>query len=153
MDNPVIFKPVFWRLFVYRFFPFYIGWTGANIVYRINSHLPVTPFFLVIATLSIFLVALITVFLTHKKFEIIVDKNKISGIGAGWGTPIETFPIADFDFSYRGKQSFSEKISFFHTIRSLSGKRIVVVDFIYGRSIADDIYQAAEQNYLQSSKS
>jgi hypothetical protein len=152
MDSSVIFKPVFWRLFVYKFFPFYIGWTGVGIVFRLNKHFPIASF-LITATLTILAVTLIMVYFTQKKFEIKIDKDKISGIGAGWGLPTETFLISDLDFSNRGKQSFSEKASFFHTIRSLSGQKIVVIDFIYGQPIIDRIYEIAEQNFLPSNKS
>lgn len=152
MDDSVIYKPVFWRLFIYRFFPFYIGWTGAGLVYRLNKHFPVSSF-LITATLTIFVATLIMVYFTKKKFDIIIDKDKISGLGIGWGLPRETFLIGDLDFSFRNKQSFNEKISFYNTIHSSSGQKIMVIDFIYGRPITSEIYKMAEKNYLRANSS
>jgi hypothetical protein len=154
MDNSVVYKPVFWRLFVIKFFPFYIGWTGFGVVYRLKNHYPMSFLisFLIITTLTILIMALLTVYFTRKKFEITIDKDNISGIGTGYGFPTETFPISDLDFSYRDKQSFYEKISFFHTIRSLSGQKIMVMDFIYGKPVTKELYQILEKYHSQSSK-
>ena len=153
MHNSITFKPVVWRLLIYRFIPFYIGWTGTDIVYKLNKHFLITPFYLLLSALAILAGTLIGVLLTHKKFEILIDANNLSGIGTGLGLSRETFPIANLDFSYRDKRSFYEKISFFRTIRSLNGQKIMVVDFIYGKPVSDEIYRIVEQNHLQSSAS
>ena len=153
MHNSITFKPVIWRLLVYRFFPFYIGWTGTDIVYKLNKHYLITPFSLLLSALTILIGVLIGVLFTYKKFEILIDANNLSGISIGWGLSRETFPIANLDFSYRDKQTFYEKISFFRTIRSLNGQKIMVVDFIYGKPVSDEIYRIVEQYHLQSSAS
>jgi len=152
MDNSVIYKPIFWRLYVYKFFPFYIGWTGTGIVYKLNYPMSDLISFLVNTTLAISITTLLIVYFTQKKFEILINKVEISGLGTDYGFSTETFPISNLDFSHLGKQSFYEKISLAHTIRSLSGQKIMVVDFIYGKPVTKELYQILEKNHSQSSK-
>ena len=152
MENPITFKPVFWRLFIYKFFPFYIGWVSTNVVYGLKNNLPDTPLFLIFSTIAIFLTTLIIVFFTQNNFEIVIDKANISGMSPGWGGSAETFSIIELDSSYRNKTSFYEKISFFRNIHSLNGQKIVVIDFIYDKPVTDEIYRICERHKLQSNK-
>lgn len=88
----------------------------------------------------------------RKKFDIVISKNIISGPGTvTWNS--QSFPIADLDISelYK-KQSFYEKISGIHTLNSINSKKIMVADFIYGKTAVKELYGTLENYYSQSVK-
>ena len=151
MENSVTFKPVLWRLIIWKFVPFYIGWMIGELIYEkinhYNSALPV-----LVTALAVLAGTTISTFLFHKKFNIVIREGNITGLGIGWFLPRETISITNLDFSYRDKQSFHEKISFFRTIHSLSGQKILVADFIYGTPVTREIYKILEQDHLQFNK-
>lgn len=146
MKNSVVFKPVLWRLIVWNFVPVYIGWALSILVHRwIKGY---SNFYLLESAIIIMIVTVIINFVFRKRYDVVISDGNISGPGIGAFLPVETFSIADLDISYLHKQSFYEKISFFRTIRSTSGKKIMIDDFIYGNPISSDIYKILEQDHL-----
>ena len=147
MKDSITFKPVLWRLIIWKFIPFYVGWMIAKLTYETiypNSYsLPALE-----TTLAVLIGTAIAVLLFHRKFEIAIDDGKISGLGAGWFPPRQTFSMAEVDLSHRHEQSFYEKISFYRTIRSLRGQSIIVADFIYGKPLTNELYETIAQDRL-----
>lgn len=148
MENSVTFKPVLWRLIIRSFFPFYIGFMIAESILKAITHYS-SALSAIETALACLIGTIIAALLFHNKFDISIYEGNISGLSTGWGLFRETFPIADVDLSYRDQRSFYEKINFVRTIRSLSGHKILVVDFIYGRPATDEIYRIAEHEQMQ----
>jgi hypothetical protein len=151
MEDSITFKPILWRLILWKFIPFCIGVIIVELIFKAidpyNSSLFAFGLDMAFAAL---IGTTISVLIFRKKFEIAVRNGNISGPSTGWFLPRETIVISNLDFSYRDKQSFSEKISFFRTIHSLSGQTIMVADLIYEKPLTNELYSILEQGHLQS---
>ena len=142
MNSTYIFKPIVWRLILWKFVPIYLGmalYGGIRYLTKGSSN------FLAVETAIIGLVV-ITIFsiISRKKFDIVISDGKISGQGAGIIMSRESFAITDIDFSKLHQQTLYEKISCFRTIRSITDQQIMVTDFIYGKPATAKLYTILE---------
>lgn len=137
--NSISIKPVFWRIIVWRFIPAYIGGLTALLITN-----RVTDLWLMIA-----LAVLVGTFIGHllmpNKFDIVISEGKINGPGDGFFYSRESFPITEWHTSSMNNQTLYERISGFHTLHSITGKKITVVNFIYGKPAIQKLYKLLEQ--------
>ncbi|PKN93750.1 MAG: hypothetical protein CVU44_08010 [Chloroflexi bacterium HGW-Chloroflexi-6] len=145
VENTFTFKPVFWRLLVVRFIPFFIGFEGCDLIYKLNKHYPVTLFSILLTASGALIGSAIGVLLTRKTFTIDISNGNISGPGGSVMLKKEILPVADLEVQNFSKQSFYEKISGFYSIRSKNGQRIIFTPFIYDKVAKDKVYRAITQ--------
>jgi len=146
MENSATFKPVFWRLLIFRFIPFYIGWTAVDLIYRLNKHFPITLSSMLLSACALFLGITIGVFLTRKKFNIEISHDFISGPSGSMILTEAIIPVSSLDILNFNRRSFYEKISGVYSIRSKNGTRIIFTPFIYGKATKDKVYKILMQN-------
>jgi hypothetical protein len=143
MNNEVTFKPILWRLIIWKILPFYIGCAiGISINYLSKGY---SNFTYLETAIILLIVGTILSIIFRKKFDIVISKSEISGQGAGLIMGRESFPISDIDLPCLHTQTLYEKISLFHTIGSRNGPKILVEDFIYGKSTIEKLYRTLEE--------
>jgi hypothetical protein len=150
MEDTITFKPIFWRLVLWRFFPFYLGWATINVIYIAKNRLSYS--LLLVATVAIFLLSIVISLTQRKLFSIVISKNTLNGPGGGkiW-LYRETFSVADLYMpTLYKKQTLYEKISGFHTMSSRNGAQIMVIDFIYGKHAIKELYETLEHFHRQT---
>ncbi len=145
MEETVTFKPVFWRLMIWKYVPILAGWMIAEALNRLVKHYAYASLPIIIAAFGLLTGVTIAAVILRKQYDIVITENKISG--ASTGIPFErvSFSISELDKSRIRKQSFYEKISGFHTLQSKSGQKIMFTHFIYGQSAVNEIYRTLEQ--------
>lgn len=146
MNNEMILKPILWRLIIWKFLPIYIGFAiGITIDYPSKGY---SNFSYLDTAIIMLIVGTIFSIVFRKKFDIVISEGKISGQSAGVIMGRESFSISDIDLSRLHTQTFYEKISLFHTIRSVTEQKIMVSDFIYGNSAIEKLYKTLEKEGL-----
>jgi len=149
MEEAVTFKPIIWRLTLWKFVPFYVGWTTVMMINNAIKHYSYFP--LLETTIVLFIMSIIFSIILRKKFDIVISKSKINGPGTGMILNSESFSVTGLDMSTLHKQSFYEKIQGFRTLRSIKGQKIMLANFIYGKSAVNEIYKTLEQRHSQFS--
>ena len=154
MEETVTFKPIFWRLVLWKFFPIYIGWIiGISISRAFRGY---SNYYLLDVPIAGFVMLVLTGLLSiglRESLTIKFSKDKIDGPGMGMFGSSESIDIADLNWNNLYQQSFNERISGFRTLRSKSGQRIKLDKFIYGKSAMQEIYRIIENHRLSSTKS
>jgi hypothetical protein len=140
MEKSITFKPIFWRLIMWRTAPLLLGYTIGYFLYNWNNQ------FLLTMASVILVVAALDSAVFGKKFNVAITKDNIIGIGgAGITWHSETLLISDLDKSSIYKQSFFENILGIHALHSRSGQKIALINFIYGKSTINEIQKILAQ--------
>src|SRR5258706_12002689 len=107
--NSFSIRPIFWRLVIWRFLPFYIGWEIGRTLSVL--HKGYSNFDFIEAAIVMLLIAIIMSSTFNKNFHIVVSEGIISGPGTGTLLNRENFLLDELDKSSLDKQTFYEKIS------------------------------------------
>jgi hypothetical protein len=152
MEKSISFKPVLWRLVIWKFVPIYIGLIIGMVFVSLRKGYPYFP--LLQVGVGGIIITIIFSIIYRKEYDIVISGDKISGQGAGnilMGR--ETFSIGEIDRSQLYTQTLSEKIFVFRTIRSINKRRIIVSDFLYGKATVKNLYTLLEEKNLAIEKS
>ncbi|MEK6753266.1 MAG: hypothetical protein AABZ00_13495 [Chloroflexota bacterium] len=140
MEKPITFKPIFWRLIMWRTAPLLLGYVIGYFSQNWNYES------LLIMASVILVVAALDSVIFGQKFIVTISKDSISGIrGTGITWHSETFFISDLDRSSVYKQSLFENILGIHTLCSRNGQKIALINFIYGKSTINEIQKMVFQ--------
>lgn len=151
MEENRIFKPIFWRLVLWKFFPIYIGWLlGGATSFAIRHYSSFDLLDTVIVGFAMLIISTLFSVGFQESYTIDFSKGKIDGPSRGMPGATETFDITDMNWDCLYQQSLYEKISGFHTLRSMRNQKIIITDFIYGKPAVKGLYQMLEQLHLQS---
>ena len=147
MGEPVTFKPIIWRLVLQNFLPYYVGWVSVSLINRAIKHYP-DLLLIFFSGIVVLIMSIIFSVVFRKKYCIVISDGKINGPGVTiWNR--KSFSIADLDMSTLYKQSFYEKTSGFHTLRSVDGQKIFILNFIYGKPAVNELYKNLEKYHSQ----
>ena len=139
VEEPVIFKPIIWRLAIWKSIPLYLGWAGGILLDWLIDH-SLSSFWRGYA-IGVLVAVVIVAFVMYytKILDINISEGQISGPSSGYATRV-TFPLTHLDRSRVDKQSLFEKIFIGQVLRSVEGGNISFAPFIY-RPSAEKIIQ------------
>jgi hypothetical protein len=147
MEKSITFEPIMWRLMVWIILPLLVGWLTATYAYQLIY--PDSSFDPLASSVGILIGGSIITAMLRKQFRITISGDKISGMNAGLSSKIVTFSLAEVDRSGLHKQSFFEKISGSHTLRSVHGEKIWFPHFVYGAVAVNEIYRRLDQYQIR----
>ncbi|MCL4270649.1 MAG: hypothetical protein KJZ72_13940 [Anaerolineales bacterium] len=142
MNQTIFFKPIVWRLAIWTFTIYYLLSVALKFVYeKVINHYPGNSFLSPALALG-FMVGTI---LARKLLVIEISEGKVSGPSGEFFKGRTTFQIKELDRASVNKQSLYEKISGFHSVRSVNGEKIIFTSFIYGKSKLDEFHKTLIQ--------
>lgn len=139
VEEPVTFKPIIWRLAIWKSIPLYLGWAGGILLDWLIDH-SLSSFWRGSAIGVLVAVVIVAFALYYTKLlDINISEGQISGPSSGYATRI-TFPLTHFDRASVDKQSLFQKIFIGQVLQSIEGGKIIFAPFIYQPS-AEKIIQ------------
>ena len=93
MEKTITFKPVFWRLMVWKILPLWLGWLAG--IYAHQLIYPDSSFDPLASSVGILTGGLIITAMLRNQFNIVISADKISGTSPGLRPKRVTFSLAD----------------------------------------------------------
>jgi hypothetical protein len=139
VEESVTFKPILWRLAIWKSLPLYLGWAGGILLDWLIGH-SVSSFWRG-AAIGVLVAVVIVAFMMYytKLLDINISEGQISGPSSGYATRT-TFPLTHLDRPSVDKQSLFQKIFIGQVLQSVDGEKIIFAPFIYQPS-AEKIIQ------------
>ena len=135
----VIFKPIIWRLAIWKSLPLYLGWAVGILIDWLIDH-SLSSFWRGYAIGVLVAVVIVAFGMYYTKLlDINISEGQISGPSSGYATRI-TFPLSHLDRSSVDKQSLFQNIFIGKVLQSVEGEKIIFAPFIYPPS-AEKIIQ------------